>query len=178
MTEEQRIEVQEHIKNADYRADYNAICLYALRLVRNRALAEEFAQETFLRLLQQEKLAENGEAQPLQNQRAWLYRTARNLIYDFFRRQRKRAEICEYLTVFTPQSHDSEAIREAENKETNEMLLQKLNELPVRQREAVRLRFQERLKYDEIAEVMGETRSSVGKLLSEAIRQLREMLQE
>ena len=58
------------------------------------------------------------------------------------------------------------------------MLLQKIDQLPLRHREAVRLKFQEELTYEEIAEVLGISRAGVGRILSEAIRKLREMLND
>lgn len=168
MTEKQKAELKHRIREAEY----EEIRIYALRLTRNHALAEEFTQETFLRFLVQE------EKSPIQARRAWLYRTARNLIFDFFRRQKKREEICAYLTAVSSAGISQQAMLELEEKEMEEMLLQKINSLSPRHREAVRLKFQEKLRYDEIADVMGETRSSVGKLLSEAIRQLREWMKD
>jgi len=53
------------------------------------------------------------------------------------------------------------------------MIQQKINDLSPRHREVLRLKFQEGLKYAEIAEVLGESVATVGWLLHEAIAMLR-----
>lgn len=161
MTEEQKRELFAQIDESQYAE----IQRYILRLVRQSALAEDFTQETFLRWMESERAA------PIANRRAWLYRTARNLVYDHFRRQKRWDDIQDALTYH----HDPApaSVDLLETKETHTMLLAQLNLLPPRQREAVRLKFQEKLTYDEIAQVMGESRSTVGWLLHEALRKLR-----
>ena len=62
----------------------------------------------------------------------------------------------------------------AQQNEEYAMLMTEMNALPPRQREAVRLKFQEGLSYAEIAEITGETKSNVGWLLHSAIKSLRE----
>jgi len=92
--------------------------------------------------------------------------------------QKKRAEICAYLTHCVPERTPASVCEEVQKKENSEMLLQKIDQLPLRHREAVRLKFQEELTYEEIAEVLGISRAGVGRILSEAIRKLREMLND
>jgi len=167
MTEKQK----EILKKASEDEIYGALLGYVRRLVRNYALAEEFTQEAFLRLAE-----EKEKRKKVENERAWLYRTARNMIFDFLRRQKKRHEIFNHLTATASDSIPEQAAATAEKKETEEMLMQKLDQLPERQREAVRLKFQEKLTYDEMAVVMGESRSAVSRLVAEAIQKLREMM--
>ena len=168
MTEKQR----ENLKKAAEGEIYATLRQYALRLVHNYALAEEFTQEAFLRL------CEEIDSKPgtVQNERAWLYKTTRNMIFDFLRRQKKRKDIFIYLSVSSSDSIAEHVEAEAEKKEAEEMLMQKLDQLSERHREAVRLKFQEKLTYDEIAIVMSESRSTVSRLLSEAIQKLRKMM--
>lgn len=152
-----------------YPDEYGEIRLYAHRIVRHAATAEDIVQETFLRLSQQKD-------PPLQR-RAWLYRTARNLAIDLLRRQKKFQEIHHFLIYrFQSSLQSPSPTKELEQQETLTMLLEKLNELPPRHREAVRLKFQEKLTYDEIATIMVISRSSVGWLLHEAIEQLRKAM--
>lgn len=168
MTEKQR----ENLKRAAEGEIYSSLQKYALRLVHNYAIAEEFTQEAFLRLCEEiEK--KNGT---VQNERAWLYKTTRNMIFDFLRRQKKRKDIFIHLSVSTSEPCAEQVTDAAEKKEAEEMLMQKLDQLSERHREAVRLKFQEKLTYDEIAIVMSESRSTVSRLLSEAIQKLREMM--
>ena len=163
MTEEQKQELFAQIDESQYAE----IKRYVLRLVRRSALAEDLTQETFLRWM------ESGRSVPLENRRAWLYRTARNLVYDHFRREKCWTDIQNALTYHRTSDASDDLLDSLEKKETQTMLLSKLNDLPPRQREAVRLKFQEKLTYDEIAQVMGESRSTVGWLLHEALTKLR-----
>jgi RNA polymerase sigma-70 factor (ECF subfamily) len=66
----------------------------------------------------------------------------------------------------------------AERKEINDMIQQKINDLSPRHREVLRLKFQEGLKYAEIAEVIGESVNTVAWLLHEAIAMLRKHFTE
>lgn len=149
---------------------YAEILRYASRLLRDAALAEDVAQETFLRLL---KL---GEPELIRNRRAWLYRTARNLSLDHLRRVQSGENAQSALYYRLDAAPSTDPADTLEQKEAREMLLTRLKDLPPRQREAIRLKFQEKLTYEEIAEVMGESRSTVGWLLHDAIAKLRRWL--
>ncbi|MDO4574789.1 MAG: sigma-70 family RNA polymerase sigma factor [Planctomycetia bacterium] len=153
--------------------EYHEIRLYLARILRDWAAAEDLVQEVYL------KWTKADEAE-IQNPRAWRYRTARNLALDYLRRQKKFHEIQDYLMYRTTDDarQDATPADVMEKKEETEMLLLQLHALPPRQREAVRLKFQQKLTYDEIAAVMGESRSTVGWLLHEAIRTLRDALKK
>jgi len=143
---------------------YEAIVRYSARLLADAEAAKDIAQEVFLRL-------EQGR-NDVQNERAWAYRTARNLVIDQLRRSGR----------FGPMPLDDDIPAEAtrfnpavltERKETLEMLEEKMNQLSTRHREVLRLKFQEGLKYAEIAEILGETVTTIAWLLHEAITKLR-----
>lgn len=163
---------KENLKKASQDEMYKAIRVYAQRLVRNYTLAEEFTQEAFLRLWEEKE----NKPQKVGNERAWLYRTTRNMIFDFLRRQKKQREIFTHISASTTDYTPEQPSAAAEKKEAEEMLMQKLDQLSERHREAVRLKFQEKLTYDEMAVVMGESRATVSRLLAEAIQKLREMM--
>jgi RNA polymerase sigma-70 factor (ECF subfamily) len=63
---------------------HQAIAAVAMRLVRDRVLAEDLVQETFLRVL---RTADRVDADF--NFSAWVHRIATNLCYDELRRQRR-----------------------------------------------------------------------------------------
>jgi len=144
---------------------YDAIRRYAARLLKNLDAGEDIAQEVFLRLEQQQDTV----TQP----QAWAYRTARNLVIDQFRRSRPTESLPDDLpadaTRFDPGIL-------AEKQEIQTMVQQKINDLSPRHREVLRLKFQEGLKYAEIAEVIGESVNTVAWLLHEAIAMLRKEL--
>lgn len=141
---------------------YEAIRRYATRLLGSFDAAQDIVQEVFLRMEQ--------HGSEIEQERAWAYRTARNLVIDHFRNKHCPGELPDGLpaeaTRFSP------ALL-AEKKETLNMLSEKMNDLPDRHREVLRLKFQEGLKYAEIAEVLKLSVPTVGWLLHEAIGMLR-----
>ena len=148
---------------------YDAIRRYAARLLSDSDGGKEIAQEVFLRLEQQRDTVTNPKA--------WAYKTARNLVISQYRLCNRGGG----KAVPLPEDLPSEATKFnpvilAERKEMNTMIQQKINDLSPRHREVLRLKFQEGLKYAEIAEVLGETVTTVGWLLHEAIAMLRKEL--
>lgn len=146
---------------------YDAICRYATRLLSDLDAGKDIAQDVFLRLEQQRTTIDHPQA--------WAYKTARNLVIDHLRRLRRTELLSDDLpadaTKFDP-------VILAEKKEITTMIQQKINDLSPRHREVLRLKFQEGLKYAEIAEVIGETVTTVAWLLHEAISFLRKEMAE
>jgi RNA polymerase sigma-70 factor (ECF subfamily) len=142
---------------------YDAIRRYAARLLSDLDAGNDIAQEVFLRLEEQgDKVAHPA---------AWAYKTARNLVIDHYRRSGRTTTLPNDLpadaTKFNP-------VILNENKEMHMMIQQKINNLAPRHREVLRLKFQEGLKYTQIAEILGETVSNITWLVHEAIALLRQ----
>jgi RNA polymerase sigma-70 factor (ECF subfamily) len=144
---------------------YDAIRRYAARLLSDPDAGKDIAQEVFLRLEQNRETV----IEP----KTWAYKTARNLVIDQYRRSGRTTELPDDLpadaTCFNP-------VILAERKETFMMIQQKIDDLSPKYREVLRLKFQEGLKYTEIAEVLGESVSTIARLLHEAITMLRKEL--
>ena len=149
---------------ADPLADplYGAIRTYAALLLSDLEAGKDIAQEVFLRLEQQKETV----TQP----QAWAYRTARNLVIDQYRKSGRTESLPDDLPADATRFNPGIL---AERKEILTMIQQKINDLSPKHREVLRLKFQEGLKYSEIAEVLGETVTTVAWLLHEAIAMLR-----
>jgi len=150
---------------------YEDIRRYAARLLSDIEAGKDIAQEVSLRYEQQRALP-NGEG--IEQPKAWAYRTARNLVIDQYRRAGK-------APTSLPDDLPADATRFdpvflTEKKEIHTMIQQKINDLSPRHREVLRLKFQEGLKYAEIAEVLGEPVTTVTWLIHEAITLLRKEL--
>jgi RNA polymerase sigma-70 factor (ECF subfamily) len=127
-----------------------------VRLVRDRALAEDLAQDAFVRAWR--KLATYDSDRPF---RSWMFKIAHNLAIDELRRRRP-----ETVPIEEPESEgldllgrleDQTALDPAESLDTARALQhleQALGQLRPAYREVILLRFREGLAYEEIAEIM------------------------
>ena len=140
---------------------------YAMGLCGDRELARDTVQETFLKLM-----GEVAVRRP-ENLPAWLFSVCRNRLIDIRRRQFR-------LVPLEPghlERHEGAAAnpsRALEEKETAERLARLIEDLPERQRELIRLKFQAGLSYREISEVTGLTEGHVGYLLHHAVKSMRD----
>lgn len=130
----------------------SALLRYAYGLTTRRAVAEEIVQDVFLQLHQHW-----GE---VTNPRAWLYRSIRNRSLNHLRDHRREVfpesgNAPELATEDTP-------LGDLSRLEATGHLRLLLAELEASDRELVRLKYEEDLKYREIAERMSLSVGNVG----------------
>lgn len=128
---------------------------YVLRLVRDRARADDLTQETFLRAHQ--RLA--GLRDPAAVE-AWLYRIASNLCYDRFRHARRRPALplAAADTAAAPSECDEAELRPdqlLEQSEMSECVLRFLMRLPATQRSVILLHDLQGLTAPQVAAQLG-----------------------
>ncbi len=124
-------------------------------LGRGRGLAEEVAQESFMRLYHA-----GLDSLPRGEARFWLFRVARNLALNELEKGRTRRRLLEKIVeTFSPQTANPE--REYETNERGRVVLEMLKTLPEPQRAALLLREQEGMSYREIAGVLGVSEGKV-----------------
>jgi RNA polymerase sigma factor (sigma-70 family) len=133
--------------------------------------ARDVVQETFLKLCRQKPGKVGDPPGP------WLYRVCRNHALDLYRKRVRHPEnpIDE---AFDLSGEESRPDADAEQADQRELVQALLKELTAQQREVVRLKFMEGLSYKEIAKVTGLRVSNVGVHLHNAIKRLREKLNE
>jgi len=129
----------------------------AFRLLGNADDAEEVAQEAFLRILRAAH-----RYQPTAAFRTYLYRIVTRLCRDH--RRKASTSSLPNPDAQTSQGPSPEAC--VVGSEERRAVQKALASLPVKQREAVVLRYYERLSYAEIAEAMGTSRKGVERLLA------------
>src|SRR5271170_1285302 len=157
----------------------NRLYRYLLRMVRQPAEAEDLFQQTWLRVA--EKIQHYD---PRRSFEAWLFTLARNLAIDHLRRVRPEsldepigdAAAGETAATRLP-SHERPAIEGILQRERSQRLGVVLETLPVVQREVLTLRFEEEMKIEEIAEVLGAPLSTVKTRLRRALERLRVILE-
>lgn len=135
----------------------------AYRVCGDRAMAEDVAQETFIRAW--EKL---DTFRPDGNWRGWICRIATNLTIDALRRQNPSVDIT-HATAASPDAQPEQRVLEVERTTAVRLAILKL---PVHARSALVLREYEGLSYTEIAEVLDIPLGTVKSRLNDARRRL------
>lgn len=146
---------------------YNSELLrWCLGACQNRELAEDLVQETFLKALQNADTFEDlGPSQ----QRAWLYRTMKNLLYDRYRRAVLEAEHLQQMDEDT--AYLDAGIQQTEN----ELILQML--MP-EDRMLFTLRYMEGYNASELSEMLGMPTGTIRAKLSRCRKMLKNILEE
>jgi len=145
-----------------FRTYHAPLVRYLTRRLGDRDWAEEVAQETFVRALRQTSI---------ENERAWLFAVATNLVRDEARKDMRRRKHLALLAeehrddVIEPQETTLERAQEAA------MARKAVDGLAERDRLALLMR-EEGLDYNEIAEALELSPGSVGTTLSRARRRL------
>ena len=159
-----------------------AIINFMYRMVHNQAVAEELAQEVFLRVYRSRQTY-RAEAKFT----TWLYRIATNLGVNYARdTKHERAAQNVYLdqpdpeTGTTPDVADDTASVEEHlvRDERMRAIRQHVMALPERQRNAVLMHKYQGLDYKQIGEVLKLSESATKSLLFRAYQTLRERLKE
>jgi RNA polymerase sigma-70 factor (ECF subfamily) len=139
--------------------------------VNDRALAEDFTSETFLRALRRIGSV-NYQGRDIG---AWFVTIARNIVFDHTKSARHRLEV---TTDETPERDDRAPGPEdvVLQQLTAERLMQAVAQLGNEQRECVVLRFVQGFSVNETAEVMGKNAGAIKALPHRAIRKLAELV--
>jgi RNA polymerase sigma-70 factor (ECF subfamily) len=161
---------------------HRPIIHFLFRMVRNQAIAEELAQEVFLRVYRS-RASYRAEAKFS----TWLYRIATNLAVNHARdTKNERAGQNVYLdapddeTGTTPDVADSGLSAEESllREERLKAIRAQVRALPERQRMAVVMHKYQGMDYREIGQVLKLSESAVKSLLFRAYQSLRETLKE
>lgn len=158
-----------------------SIYRFSVRYTGDESLAEDVAQEVFLRLFLHAKKYTAGRSF-----KTWLFTIVRNVSIDLARpySHRKSSSLKlggdpalgeftpELIANGSPTQEDRMAFQEKQR-----MILKSLQKLPEKQRAATILKYYEDMSTKEIAEVLHKSVSSVEALLARAKRNLAESLQ-
>jgi len=136
---------------------------YIFLIVRNRELAEDIFQDTFIKAIatiQQGRYVETGKFL------AWINRIAHNLIIDYFRRVKNENTFSADAVDYDITNTSSLSEKSVEDTISNEQVLADvvhlINLLPPSQQKVIRMRYFEDLSFKEIAE---ETNVSINTAL-------------
>ncbi len=141
-------------KIIDFTITYNKYKLriynYVLKMVSDKMLCEDIVQNIFLKLFENMDLIKNKNSISY-----WLFKTARNDVYSFYRSKKVKADQFNVLDadeLIKPSSENLEV--EFERRELKNLILHELNNLPDDQKEIYLLKEYGGLSYKEIAGIM------------------------
>lgn len=135
----------------------------------DRALALDFAQETFLRALRH-----IDQFQPDRRFKPWLYAIALNLVRGYF----ASAHVCRAADVDTERLPAPDPFDPLADDEDARAVIAALAALPAHQREVIALFYYQSFSYDEIAAALGIPVGTVKSRLSLAVKRLRAWMKE
>ena len=147
-----------------FEAEESGLLRYAIGLVGRRSVAEEIVQETFLRLHQCWDEVENP--------RAWLYRSIRNLAINHLRDRKPESELKDD-TAATEESPTPEVMG---RNEAIGMMRLLLAEMPEDDKALLQLKYHDDLKYQQISQRTGLSVSNVGYRLHHVLKGLADAL--
>jgi len=137
------------------------------RRLRNRQEAEDLAHDTFVRVLE-------AKSVQVEQPRAYLHQTARNIAVDAYRREDRREAMELGALDQTPPSGDPEHFMHAI--QLADSIEQALSELPINCRKIFIWQKIEGLTQQEIAERLGLSKNMVEKYMIRTLRHLRDRL--
>ncbi len=145
-----------------------AMLRYARRLVISPDIAQDVAQDTFIRLYRKWQ----GSFEPSSKLSAWLYRVAHNVAVDMIRKQSRRQDLHHRHSLEQPKHAAPDRgpwFHLGDRAVAAAAALQTLSE---RERQLVVLKIYEDKSYKEIGEITGLTTSNVGYILHHAMKKM------
>jgi RNA polymerase sigma factor (sigma-70 family) len=148
---------------------------YGIKLSGDKDLVDDCIQDLFFRLWKN-----RSNLKPVENLRPYLFKSLRNHILDSL--ELKRADV----VIENDFEHPFDIIYSPEDflilSQSSEMerlkVIEALNNLSVRQREAIYLRYFEELDFENIARVMDMNIQSVRNILQRGMQSMRELMPE
>jgi RNA polymerase sigma-70 factor, ECF subfamily len=157
---------------AIYRRYFDSVYQFCRLRVSDAQLAEDMASEVFVRFIKSLK----GETAPHTSLRGWIFRVARNLIYDHYGRDTELPEntLEQWLSADADTNPEVMAIRTVEI----ERARRAIRMLAPAQQEVLMLRFDQQLSLQETADIMDKQVNAIKALQFRAVNTLRQILQE
>lgn len=147
-------------------------------LVKDRCLAEDLFQETFIKVINSLKA---GRYQEKGKFAAWVVQIATNLVRDYYRKIERLPQIVDsegetYLRYIPLAEEDAEQRIVVE--ETTEIVKNLIQQLPQEQREVLVLRHYSEMSFKEIAELTGVSTNTALARMRYALGNMRKLIEK
>lgn len=138
----------------------------------DKELAEDLTSETFIRFWKyiQSSEVRNESAEPV------LYKIARNLIIDFYRKKEIVTESLDDAVIEFVSDKSMDFLEKMINREEVEEMMESLKQIRDEYQEIIILRFVEDLTIEEISKITGKSQGSVRVLSHRAIKALENVM--
>ena len=161
---------EHHALRQIYESYFPPIYQFIRLRVNDREQARDIAQDVFSSLF----VALRGRTAPQKSLRAWLFRVARNKIYDHYgeKKQFPVTTLDEWIPASSEDNPETEFMRSARVEHARTAL----QKLVAEQQEVLILRFGQDLSLEETADLMNKSVSAVKSLQFRAVERLRQLL--
>ena len=153
-----------------FEAEETPLLRYAFSLTGRRAVAEEIVQDVFLQL--------HTHWDDVDTPRAWLFRSVRNRAYNYIRDNRREILGSDGRETQSSNAEDETPEALLLRMERAGTLREVVGELDEVDRQLVKLKYFEDLKYRDISAQTGLTSSNVGYRLHHILKELAEKLRQ
>ena len=145
---------------------------FVRKMINNEMAAEDITQSVFM------KFFENmPDIRDKNSHEFWLFKTARNEIYNFYRSKKAANKVYEYVDAEPVEIPAEEGIEDRfDSIEMHNLIIKELNSFPVEQREPYLLKEYSGLTYKEISELLGFDEDLVRSRLFKVRRKLIERI--
>ncbi|SKB49146.1 RNA polymerase sigma-70 factor, ECF subfamily [Sphingobacterium nematocida] len=142
-----------------------------LKMVRNRSTAEELLQNTFVKVWDNRMMLDTRKSF-----RAWVFKIAQNEVYTYYRKAAKDQKIQEQLYNTFDELYHIDLEQDLQSKQLD-LLNRALGSLSERKRQIFELCKLQRKSYDEVAQLLDISPSTVSNLMVRSNQQIRAFVQ-
>ena len=150
--------------NALYKAYSRPLYLRILKMVRDRAVADELLQELLIRVWDK-----RHQVDPDKPFKAYIYTIAQNLVYNYFRKVASDKNLIQTL-IYHSAGQYLEADTWLENREAADLIKEAINQLPPQRKLVFNLCKIEGKSYEETSRLMGISIATVNSHMSLAFK--------
>jgi RNA polymerase sigma-70 factor (ECF subfamily) len=139
--------------------------------VSDQERAQELTDEVFMKVFYYLK---DNQSDEVDNFQAFIFKTARNLVIDFYRTRKNDVSLEAVPEIAIPE----DASKKIDEKLDMEKLVQALKSLPQNYKEIIILRFIDELSFEEISQSTGKSLGNCRMLAHRGIKKLKEIIDD
>lgn len=140
------------------------------RLIRDEGIVKEILQDVFMKIWER-----RTELEPERSFRAYLFRIARNMVMDYYRKVKREKQLVDNLQVFASEVN-GEPIESVISRDEEELLMGAIETLSPQRKRIFMLCKLEGKSYDEVTQILGVSSSTISDHIVKATKTIRHQL--